>query len=437
MRLQLLPILTCIFCILFLSGTAVAQVYYVPPVNDAILNNLQLASSLGNWYNDSDDLGNWHGSIEYDLSFYYPSEHPYPSTLLNNASVAIAGMSLMLDNGTYPYPAGTFPYPSYNLAVLVARGAQMAHLMSTSENLTCDNPLLYDECDFDGDGCAEYEDSANVSYVGTVTFKFRDIENATPFSSTLVQVPPYILDAMKSSSGTEQLTVNITGKIIFTYNINDQGTDCVNHPINITPNVSFSTSRNFTVYGTNKLFFLRAPVLREQWFRNNRFDVVVFSQAPLYHADIYLNGNRTRNLTLRTFEINSSSYGVQEIISSLSSPDGWSEAVNLATPTPLEAGNLSFAYIYGFNYSYEGIGQNNLSLVVNDSFLGQARYGEQLLSRMLSYNGTGTENGSTMPPGQVRPSAAFKPDYLASVELVLGLLALLFLLSFVNLWLLK
>lgn len=403
-----------------------------PPIADVMQANAHLGPALENGYNRSIAT-----SSTVPIPFY-------SNPVSVSGSVDIVGMSLMLDNATYP---------ADGLAVLVARGTSQGHLWALpdpgSGDFICNYSSLYGpggtlrqdiawRCDFDHDSCAEYESSTQVVYAGTAAFTFRNSTYSAPFSSTVVAVPREALDAMKDSSGAEQLNVNIVGTIHFIYYINDRtGSSCADNYYYATRNLSFHTSRNFTVFGANKLYFLRAPVLREQWFRDNRFDTILLSQSPLYHAEILLNGNRTRDMPLRTFDVSTSPRGIEEITSSLASPDGWSEVVNLTTPVPLDAAGNSFSYIYAFNYSYEGLGQNALSLVVDDSFLGSSRYDEALTSRMLSYNGASTENGSPASSTPSRPSAAFSEDYMSSFELVLGLLALLFILSFVNVWLLK
>jgi hypothetical protein len=239
---------------------------------------------------------------------------------------------------------------------------------------------------------------------------------------------------MNDSSGADQLEVDVNSTLIGSYG---NGSRCNDSATSALQNLSLHTSRNFTVFGTNSLFFLLAPLLNEQWFRNNQFDTVVLSQNPLSSAEIYLNGNPVSNITLRTFEVVNDSYGIEEIVSNLSPQDGWSESVNLTTPTLLEDSSSSFAYIYEFNYSYDGLGQNSLSLVTTDSFLNSQQYGEQLLSRMLSYNGTTTETGSPIYSVPSRPSATFPAYPLSSFGLVFGVLALLFILPFVNFWLPK
>ncbi|MEW6722677.1 MAG: hypothetical protein AB1324_05430, partial [Candidatus Micrarchaeota archaeon] len=202
--------------------------------------------------------------------------------------------------------------------------------------------------------------------------------------------------------------------------------------------VPFSVERNFTVGGNQKLFFLRSPVLREQWYLNNRFDTVVLSQCPIYRARITRNEEAPQNFTMKEFSMVNDSFGLYSIVSqklpqSMSAGD-WSESTNLTTPAPLENESHSFAFIYEFNFSYAGLGENNFSLFVEDGALRNASYSESLTSRMLSHGNSTAENGSPAELVPSRPSAEFKKDVLSPLEVGLGLVALVILLAFVNFW---
>jgi len=353
-------------------------------------------------------------------------------------SVDIIAPNLVVDNLTHPTPG---------LAILTARGYQQEHLTAIPNegfpDFTCDADWFYggaqysDRCDFDNDFCAEFENQTYVIYSTNVTFIFKNISENASFSSNLIPVPQSILEAMKNSSGIDNLMVLIEGNVSFIYTINDRGfdgVDCTSSYYNITGHVPLSVNKSFAVAGTKKLFFLRSPVLREQWFRSNRFNTIVLSQSPLYYAEISKDGNQTWNSTLREFYNVTDNYTVMYVFSNKTSEKGWSEAVNLTTPTLLQDTNHSFAYIYEFNYSYLGLGKHALSLDVNDSFLGSAHYGEVLLSRMLSYNGTFSEQGKPIDEEITRKSAGFTKQGLGFVELALGFVALILFLSFLNFW---
>lgn len=406
-----------------------------PPISEVLGNNTLLAHSLEGHYNSSNAV-NGTALIHFG---------PNVRALDVSGSLDVAGLSLMLDGMTYP---------ADGLALLLARGHQEEHLTARPAegypDFLCDRYFfehMSDEsswrCDFEPDFCAEFENRTYVVYELNATFSFRNASATVPADSTSIPVPTDILEAMKDSSGADTLNVKVDGNITFVYEINDRGFgtgDCTSNYVNYPAPLSFSTNRSFQVAGTHRLFFLRSPVLGEQWYRNNRFNLLVLSQAPLYSASAYLNGGLLHEFDIRNFTVLTDGYGIQQIVSNKSdktNESGWSESKNLTTPTPLESENRSFAFIYEFNSSYEGLGRNNLSLSVNDSFLAHDEYNITLLSRMLSYNGTLSENGTRLDPETSRRSTSFGIGSLSYLHMTLGLVALLLFLAFLNFWIKK
>jgi hypothetical protein len=351
--------------------------------------------------------------------------------------VGIAGMNLLVDEMTAPVEG---------LSLITARGYDMDHVTSRpSEGYTdfiCDLDWFMGgaqyawRCDFEDDYCAEYENSTSMDYDADVTFTFRDVSESVDYSSNVVPVPEEVLEAMRDSTGAENLSISIEGNATFTYIINDRaydGLDCYSVYLNHSAQVPISVNASFPVAGEGKLFFMRAPILREQWFRNNRFDMVVLSQAPLYQAQVFMDGNAARDVTLREFSNRTDGYGLMRIYSNLSEGDSWAEHRNLTCPTQLQAQRHGYAFIYEFNHSYDGIGRHALALEAEDSFLGKGRYEDVLISRALTYNGTLREDGGQVGD-DARPSAAFRRQELSLVELGLGFVALIIFLSFLNFW---
>ncbi len=419
-----------IFCIL--SSVLFCQ-YSEPPIGNITRHNFDIADSLDGHYNAS--LAQ-NGTI----AIYFGSYHQH---IPISASVDLAGMSLMVDNATHP---------SEGLSVILARGTQQGHLMAISTegspDFYCDaewwlhgNKDYTWRCDFDGDYCAEYETGTYVSYDINATFTFAGVSDSVPMESNTVEIPPRVLDAMHSASGADSMNVSLEGDVTFIYGINDREYslgDCGSNIHNVSASLPVSVNGSFKVCGDSKLFVLVAPALREQWFRNNRFDVAVLSQSPLYAATISQDGNATKNMSARDFSIVSNSYGIQEIVSNRTPAEGWAENSSfVVTPVPLESVNNSFAYAYIFNYSYQGLGEHNLSLLVKDSFGGAATYGTSLRSVMLSYNGSTTETGVPIASQPSRKSAPLSTEYLARLDISLGLVAMLLILAFVNSWLLR
>ncbi len=405
-----------------------------PPVSPVVGNNTELAPSLD---------GVYYPDIAYNstIDIVFGS---FNRSLPVSASLDIAGLTLLLDNRTYPHD---------DLSLLIVRGEELGELISLPAaypDFACDRLFfewISDEtswrCDFEPDFCSEFVNRSYVDYNDTVvSFSFRNVSENVTLSSTLIPVPSAVLEEMQDASGAEPLNVTISGNITFKYEVNDRGFiaagpvgDCGSNYYFINKSVPVSLNRSFNVSGTQKLFFLRSPVLREQWFRNNRFNTVLLSQASIYSASIEFDGNQTANFTLRSFWVEENFYGVQEIFSNITNESGWKEWQNLTHPVPLQTGNSSYAFIYEFNHSYDALGPHSLSLVVEDSFEGSARYDEVLASRMLSYKGTLMENGSAINQSVSRKSVGFQPGTLTSIYLTFGLLALIILLAFFNFWL--
>ncbi|MFH1521122.1 MAG: hypothetical protein ABID61_05745 [Candidatus Micrarchaeota archaeon] len=396
-----------------------------PPITEVEGHNLAMADFLENNFNSSVSET---GSVSVSLGSYSQQFSLF-------TSIDIAGMSLVIENLTYP---------SESLSVLVARGYHIDHLVSLSgneSNIVCNSsyhPTSY--CDFDGDGCPEFETNSSVVYQMYLTFSFRNISSTIPFSSTIVPVPKEILSEMSSSSGLDQLNISITGDTFVLYQINNQQFDsqCTDNILNISTTIPISTNRLFAVAGKNKLFFLSSPILSEQLASNNHFDVIVLSQSPLYYGEIDFDGNQSKNFTFKNFSIISGRYGIEEIISNKTEILNFAEyGPNLTTPTLLEKENHSFAYVYAFNSTYKAIGEHNLSLLVVDVFLGTEKHTETITSRMLSYGGIWAENGSIISPETTRPSMSPTQNNLNPVTISLGLVVLAVLLAFVNFWIKK
>ncbi|MDD5171614.1 MAG: hypothetical protein PHF60_01105 [Candidatus ainarchaeum sp.] len=378
--MRLLLILLAISSVLFSQ-------YSDPPLSNVSDYNLDMADSLDGHYN---------ASIAQNSTLTVADQ-----IVSVSMSMDIAGVSLLVDNATYPYD---------DLHLIVARG----HILG------------------DLDGNCSYNSSA--IYEVNATFAFANVSEIVFMESNVVEIPTGILDSMNSASGNDSMDISLDGEVHFIYHTDN----CSGSSDNISVSIPVSINRSFTVCGKGKLFFLAAPALREQWFRNNRFNVAVLSQSPLYEAKIYEGKNITRNFTLRNFSIISNSYGLQEIISNKALPDGWIENSSfVVTPIPLEAADHSFAYAYLFGYNYSGLGEHELSLLVKDSFGGSEKYNETLTSVMLSYNGSTTETGSPIDSQPSRKSLPSTQESLVRLDISLGLVAMLLLLAFVNSWLLK
>jgi hypothetical protein len=324
------------------------------------------------------------------------------------ASADIVGPSVMVDDLTYPLD---------ELSMLFSRGYYLSHLACNKDN----HPT---ECDLDEDGCVEFEENATVEYDMEATFTFRNVSISVPFSSTVIPVPEEILEEMKTSSGAENLTVAVEGSVVFAYFINDEeGPSCSEEVYKVSRSISIASNRSFAVGGQQKLFFLQAPILREQLASNNHFDVILLTQCPIYFVEFGVDGS-THNFTIKNFSIFEED-GVERIRSGeLSLPHIVFHGQNITTPTSLEKEDYSFAYVYTLNFTYIGVGEHNLSIRVIDEFLESAEYNETILSREISLKNT--EGNETTRPNTTYPIAELNiiglgAGFIAIVILVISL----------------
>ncbi len=404
--------------VLLLLGLASAQ--YTSQPQWGAVENANQNLSLGNAYNDT-----FATASVVDVTF------PPHSTLTISSSVYPIGLSSMLDGSVCPRSG---------LSLMIARGVNVDHFVN-----------------FPTGQCIEYENQTVVDYSGVrVDLSFRGINHTLPLDS-IIPIPDDMLSAMQGSSGSDNLSVYIHGDVNITYQFDIEspsGLGCADNFISQSGSIPISQNFTYTVYGTNHLFFLSAPVLGEQWFRDNQFDVVVLSQDPLSSASVQLNGIAS-NSTLVWFENATGPYGMlrfrslnQSMLANLTDMDNqsppnpairWSELVSNSSfiPYPLESQNHPFMFVYEFNTSYSGLGTNNLSLTVNDACGGSESYNASLLSRMLSYNGNTLENGSPIDANISRGSAPFNEDTLNRTAVSFGLVAVILLLAFINFWALK
>jgi hypothetical protein len=295
--------------------------------------------------------------------------------------IEVPATTVMVDNLTSPIDG---------LAIMMPRGYYMSHLTSGSSQTCNQAHHPSDDCDLDADSCAEFEENTSVSYDIDITFSFGDESATVPFSSTIITVPDEILNAMRTSSGNDSLLVTLSGNVVFSYLINDRtfdGFQCNDNIYYTTQSIPISIAQSFTVAGNEKLFFLRSPVLKEQWASNNNFDVIVFSQAPIYYAEILLDNNTSANFTLSTFSTVTVDYAIDKIVST----------------------------------------RLNASMVV-DTFLGTAQYNETISSRTLSYAGmVDTQDAA-------RPSISYPTSQLNNIQLTIGFIAIIVFLAFVHSW---
>lgn len=162
--------------------------------------------------------------------------------------------------------------------------------------------------------------------------------------------------------------------------------------------LSGSDSVLYYVDGASTIYLLNKPILEEQWHKNNHFDSIVFSNMKFYNAEIYLNNKSLSSFQLYNFNISNESHSLT-VISSVplqNNDSNFSEFEVDIYPNTLEKENNTFSFIYQFNSTYTGIGNNNLSLNLIGFFGKEIHYNSEILSKILTYDNTYSEYGEEL-----------------------------------------
>jgi len=421
-----------VFLILLFS--AVFSYYSSPPIEAVIEHNQDAASDLGEYYD---------GDIaKHSSTWIFPPN----SSLRSSASMAIAGLSLMVENSTSA---------NDDLSVIIVRGYEAGELACNMEEgepeppFSCDREYYQDfqaavapgwRCDLDDDGCVEYVKDTDVEFGGTVIFKFRNTSVSEEVDGrNEIPIPEEIVVELENASGTDNLTIKLNTTAKFIYEIDDQEMgigSCASNLFTFNVTFRFSEERNFTVEGNNKLFFLKAPILREQWHLNNRFNVVVFSQSQIYNAEVFLNGYPNCTFITHEFGMDDNEYGIQRVTMEDLEHNASYGLANYQAIS-LSENNHTYGYFYEFDCPYTGLGENNLTIEVTDLYGRDAAYSEVILSRMLSHGGERTELGGSIEPEVTRQSIEFTVDSMSLLRISAGMLGAFLILAVANRWLLK
>lgn len=376
-------------------------------------------------FNNAQKLDNY-----FDSQNHYSDSIPihfgsYTKNLSINFTIEIAGPTYVLDNATYPFS---------DLKLQIATGSQLEDLHSIPNagfDFICDDYFAIHEgtlkwvCDFDQDSCIETQESKNITFNSTIRFDFQNSTYEIISNSSLIPFPLQLLEKMENSSGSDILNITVNGNANITYLMNDRSPACFDDFVTYNKSIPYSLNSSFKVFGRRKFYFTSSPLLSEQWFRNNRFDVITLSSSPLLNYEFFVDENSIKNTTIIELENFTNKFGLFE----LRSKNLTSFFNNLTTPIPLEKENISFSYIYQFNNSFQGISNHNLSLKVLDPFENEEIYTFDSNSRMLSINNI-DENQSIHNISTSRSGAIFINEKL-EISKPFGILLVLLLIGFI------
>ncbi|MDD5023009.1 MAG: hypothetical protein PHU63_02470 [Candidatus ainarchaeum sp.] len=234
----------------------------------------------------------------------------------------------------------------------------------------------------------------------TITFSFKNYSNIssgnTPYLSEVpkaIQIP-INTELLNQVQYDDNLSVELSWKIVSLFRdysiieIPPFGFTCA-------PGEEFEVITQGTdylryqVHGGENLYFLSKPVLFEQWKENNHFDSVLFSNRKFYHYSIIMNNTTIDSENIYFFDIIENSSGIRYVtsIENFSQNKNYSEFHDFFYPYPLEKQNNTFAFAYFFNYTYNGIGKNNLTLVLVDFFGNTHSFNSEITSKQFTHSG--------------------------------------------------
>ncbi len=266
-------------------------------------------------------------------------------------------------------------------------------------------------------------------------FYFRNMTKEVSVSSNNFVIP--FTNEELAASENDTLGVNVSGSFEFDYKVQytayiEYFDEClidkqVNETITITK--SAFSSKEYPVEGEEILYFLKKPVLKEQWFKNNRFDVVVLANKELKYMEIRKNNSTIGTARFHEFGIETDELGIEKITSNQTNIINGTKTNRQDTkilPKGLEKQNKTFYIAYQINSSYEGIGNNTLGLFLEDDFGGEMKSEEQLLSRALSNTELGFANSGKIELSRQNFTTKDKEINFTYLELgAVGLLALI------------
>lgn len=199
--------------------------------------------------------------------------------------------------------------------------------------------------------------------------------------------------------------------------------------------LSGEDSLSYYVDGGQVIHFLSKPVLKEQWHQNNHFDSIVVSNRQFYKARTTINKESiTSSFILYEFNVSADQFGIQSIvpIKIQINDSNYSEFKTIIQPFPLEKKNDTFSFVYQFNSTYVGFGENSLEITLTDYFGNLFSFNHTILSTMLTYDKNLSESGEIIDPvkEEYRGSTAYSTEELTSVLIPASILSLLIIIAF-------
>ncbi len=299
--------------------------------------------------------------------------------------------------------------------------------------------LSYGFLSYPGDtnGCSIEPESSKIEY--SLFFEFKNISKRLDYSFDSVSliptfVPiPFSKEELSYAGAEDNLSVLIDWKYTASYyKYYQYNGSCIYEGI-----VSYTSlgqdNISYFVEGNKTVYFLFRPVLKSQWFKNNHLDFFVFSNKKFYNSQIKRNEENFSNIYLYSLNISYDEWGLKKISSIYLPSSQISKTDVIINPVFLQTENKTYSFVYFFNYTYEGYGKDNFSVVLTDFFSNNYSFNLEISSRINTYNDEYDEFGNKLIQNEnYFPTNAYKNSQISLVILPLSFLGILFIIIFLK-----
>ncbi|MGV8176973.1 MAG: hypothetical protein ACP5NX_04185 [Candidatus Bilamarchaeaceae archaeon] len=346
-----------------------------------------------------------------------PSSAPAPFT---KAGIRILSASPSVDDEIYT---------SANTSFLIVWGESHSSATSPLDHDICTDPGTY----------------SGSSFSGTITFHLsEDVSFPVSLGSTVSYVSFPLQRPDLDVAASPELLVELRGSINAEYEFTNStptkggcygwGPDHRYHASLSAP-VAYNTT--FLLRTGKSLPVLVNPATRQQWYRDNRFDLLVLSGCRFQRSELLLDGKAVSSDRLYLFEQETGPLGDQYITTIFEGNSTHiSETVltHPTSPSSLDPSNSAYFVSYSLNGTYEGIGQHNLSVRMYPFYGPPQTFTYSIESRAQTYNGDVLEGGlDDSAVGASRfPSHRWASEDLESLVVPLSVLGLFIIISFLR-----
>ena len=253
------------------------------------------------------------------LVFSNYSEPPIAQVLEHNKNLSQSLFSFSLSSTLKESPLNLDSLANGNIQLLSIFPSVEDRIPSSMETFifwTATFSFSETEPDF----CGVKFDHQTIAYSLNFTFR-NDSKFVSGSAGSVAGLPSHIsipfLEEELNQSQDDKLIVSLkwTNNIVYkNCNMIGSGNNrhCACEYISLIP-LSGTDSIIYYVDGSPVIYFLHKPILKEQWYKNNHFDSLIFSNRKFYDVKIKKNGDLLVPFHLYTFNISEDNFGIQSI----------------------------------------------------------------------------------------------------------------------------